>query len=68
MILDCGYICHIFCVEKIKRVCTAVMASEHSMILTICPYKGLLLQDYKCAECQTYIRIRNIRTSSGNNI
>ncbi|XP_015376749.1 PREDICTED: differentially expressed in FDCP 8 homolog [Diuraphis noxia] len=61
---DCGYYCHIFCVEKIKRVCTAVIASEHSMILTITPSNGLLSQDYKCAECQSYIRIRNPKISS----
>lgn len=42
------------------------MASEHSMIMTICPYSGLLSQDYKCAECQSYIRIRNIKVSPGN--
>lgn len=66
IILDCGYYCHIFCVEKIKRVCTAVVASEHSMILTITPSNGLLSQDYKCAECQSYIRIRNPKISSGN--
>jgi len=53
-------------VEKIKRVCTAVVASEHSMILTITPSNGLLSQDYKCAECQSYIRIRNPKISSGN--
>jgi len=66
MIVDCGYYCHIFCVEKIKRVCTAVVASEHSMILTITPSNGLLSQDYKCAECQSYIRIRNAKISPGN--
>lgn len=66
IIVDCGFYCHIFCVEKIKRVCTAVVASEHSMILTISPSTGLLFQDYKCAECQAYIRIRNIKVSPGN--
>ncbi|XP_050430449.1 differentially expressed in FDCP 8 homolog isoform X3 [Adelges cooleyi] len=60
---DCGYYCHVFCVDKIKRVCSAVVASENSMIINVCPYKGLLFQDYKCAECQTYIRIRNIKVS-----
>lgn len=52
--------------DSIKRVCTAVVASEQSMIQTICPYVGLLFQDYKCAECQSYIRIRNIKVSPGN--
>lgn len=42
------------------------MASEHSMILNICPSNGLLFQDYKCAECQSYIRIRNLKVSPGN--
>ncbi|VVC45034.1 Putative zinc-RING and/or ribbon,Zinc finger, PHD-type,Zinc finger, RING/FYVE/PHD-type,Protein kinase C- [Cinara cedri] len=61
--IDCGYYCHVFCMENIKRICTAIRASEHSMILTICPYSGLLTQDYKCAECQSYVRIRNIKVS-----
>lgn len=63
---DCEYKCHIFCVEQIKRVCIAVVASENSMISTISPYNGLLSQDYKCAECQSYIRIRNLKISPGN--
>lgn len=67
IILDCGYYCHVFCIGNIKRICTAIVASEHSMIMTICPYNGLLSQDYKCVECQSYIRIRNIKVSPGTN-
>lgn len=35
------------------------------MIMSICPSKGLLSQDYKCVECQSYIRIRNVKVSPG---
>ncbi|XP_050533520.1 differentially expressed in FDCP 8 homolog isoform X2 [Daktulosphaira vitifoliae] len=65
---DCGYYCHIFCIEKIKRVCSAIVASENSMILNICPYKGLLSQDYKCAECHSYIRVRNLKVSQEDKV
>jgi len=58
----------VFCAEKITRICTVIVASEHPMVLSICPTIGLLSQDYKCVECHSCIRIRNLKVSQGNNL
>ncbi|XP_076471617.1 differentially expressed in FDCP 8 homolog A-like [Babylonia areolata] len=58
--LDCGYKCHDKCVPQITRNCAMTKVKENpTFIMEICPRhpKGLLAQDYRCAECKAQILV-----------
>lgn len=58
--LDCGYRCHEKCVPQITRNCAMVKVKEKTVfIMEICPRnpKGLLSQDFRCAECRAKIAV-----------
>uniref|UniRef100_A0A1I8PX11 Phorbol-ester/DAG-type domain-containing protein n=1 Tax=Stomoxys calcitrans TaxID=35570 RepID=A0A1I8PX11_STOCA len=54
--MDCHYMVHQKCVDRVARVCAHVIASERQYpILEICPEIGLAAQRYKCMECGTLL-------------
>lgn len=58
-ILDCGYECHIKCIENTVRICANVKRAEKPQYETnICPETNLAEQNYKCAECKSTINFR----------
>ncbi|CAH0384202.1 unnamed protein product [Bemisia tabaci] len=58
--LDCGYECHIKCIENTVRICANVKRAEKPQYETnICPETNLAEQNYKCAECKSTINFRS---------
>ncbi|XP_064640629.1 differentially expressed in FDCP 8 homolog B-like isoform X2 [Lineus longissimus] len=57
---ECGFCCHGKCLNLITRMCASIKVGENpSYILSICPEKGLALQQYRCSECRTVISFKS---------
>ncbi|XP_055957619.1 differentially expressed in FDCP 8 homolog A [Patella vulgata] len=57
--LDCGYSCHVKCLNQITRTCAKLKVEENPTYwLSICPQKSLASQNYRCFECRQQVSYR----------